>query len=136
MADVTLNGTYIRALGRRKTAVAQTRVYLQGSGQFLVNGKDARDYFGATEWQNRILAPLKAVGMAETADVSVKVIGGGIASQADAVSLGIARALIKSNEELRPTLKAEGLLTRDSRKKERKKPGLKKARKAPQWSKR
>jgi small subunit ribosomal protein S9 len=138
MADkkITFEDEYIRGLGRRKSAVAQVRVYKAGKGQFIINGRTMKDYFPVLEWQQRVTAALTTAGMLETADVSVRVLGGGVASQADSVSLGIARALIKIDADLRASLKAEGLLSRDARVKERKKPGLKKARKAPQWSKR
>ncbi|MBT5275001.1 30S ribosomal protein S9, partial [Candidatus Woesearchaeota archaeon] len=135
MADskITFEGEYIRGLGRRKSAVAQVRVYKAGKGQFQINGREMKNYFPVLEWQQRVMAALTTAGMAETADVSVRVLGGGIAAQADSVSLGIARALIKIDADLRASLKAEGLLSRDARVKERKKPGLKKARKAAQW---
>lgn len=132
----TLTGTYHYGLGRRKCAIAQVRVYPKGTATFIVNGKKMTEYFPAGMWQHRLLEALKSVGMNETADVSARVIGGGIRSQADAISLGIARALVKMDAEFRATLKPHGLLTRDARVKERKKFGLKKARKAPQWSKR
>ena len=127
---------YIYGLGRRKTAIAQVRLYIKGSGKFTVNGRDALDYFPAAMWQERIYMALSVAGLKGVADVSVRTLGGGIRAQADAVSLGIARALVKMDEELRITMKPDGLLSRDPRVKERKKPGLKKARKAPQWSKR
>jgi len=127
---------YINGLGRRKTSVAQVRLYKKGSGKFIVNGLEMTEYFPVLPWQQKVQSPLKMVGMLESADISVRVLGGGTRSQADAVSLGIARALVKLDADLRASLKTEGLLTRDQRKKERKKPGLKKARKAPQWSKR
>lgn len=127
---------YVYGLGRRKTAIAQVRVYPKGSGKFTVNNREMADYFPAEMWQQRVLMALDRAGLKDVADVSVRTLGGGIRAQADAVSLGIARALVKMDEELRATLKPEGLLSRDQRKKERKKPGLKKARKAPQWSKR
>ena len=93
------------------------------------------EYFPYFQWQDTILSPLKVAGR-ENITISVRVAGGGQRGQADSVGHGIARALLKTDETLRPNLKKEKLLTRDSRKKERKKPGLKKARKAPQWSKR
>lgn len=127
---------YVGALGRRKTSVAQVRLYKRGKGNIFVNGKPMDAYFTKQAWRDRILAPLKKVGMAESTDISVKVLGGGISGQADAVRLGVSRALLKIDEELRASLKSEGFLSRDARKKERKKPGLKKARRAPQWSKR
>ncbi|MEN8252500.1 MAG: 30S ribosomal protein S9 [Patescibacteria group bacterium] len=134
-------GTYNYGVGRRKTAVAQVRVYcdvkdsVDESG-LIVNGKKYNDYFQTDSQKDIFLESLKVTGLQEKCAVSVLVKGGGIASQADAVKLGIARALVKYDETLRPSLKAEGLLTRDARKVERKKPGLRKARRSPQWSKR
>lgn len=136
MAEVKFTGKYERGLGRRKSAVAQVRVYPKGSGKFIINGKDMKEYLPVDEWQQRVQAALRQAGMLETADISVRALGGGVRAQADAISLGIARALVKIDADLRQALKPEGLLSRDARVKERKKPGLKKARKAPQWSKR
>lgn len=128
-------GKFIAAIGKRKTASAQVRLYKTGSGAMIVNGVKAGQYFAAN-LINTINQPLKVAGIAKDIDFSVVVSGGGKNGQAEAIKLGISRALIEFNEELLLALKAKGLLTRDSRKKERKKPGLKKARKAPQWSKR
>lgn len=130
------SGKYIQAIGRRKTSVAQVRMYEKGTGIFVVNGIDALDFFKLEDNVSLALQPLKAVSKLKDFDLSVIVKGGGIFGQLDAVSHGIARALIKYDEELKVILKVGSYLTRDSRKKERKKPGLKKARKAPQWSKR
>jgi len=124
-----------RAVGRRKTAAARVRI-MPGSGQITVNGKTYQAYFPYFEWQEMIVAPLKAVGKEKTFDVSVKIAGGGQKGQAVAVQHGIARALVIWNEDLKKALKTQGYLTRDARVKERKKPGLKRARRAPQWSKR
>lgn len=124
-----------RAVGRRKTAAARVRI-MPGSGQITVNGKPHREYFPYFEWQEMVVAPLKAVGKEKTFDVSVKIVGGGQKGQAVAVQHGISRALVVWNEDLKKTLKTQGYLTRDARVKERKKPGLKRARRAPQWSKR
>ncbi len=129
-------GAYHYALGRRKSGTAQVRLYLQGSGKIVVNDKAMADYFPVADLQDAILVPLKAAGVSETADVVVRAKGGGIRGQADAVKLGIARALLVHNPDLRTTLKPLGVLTRDPREKERKKYGLKKARKSPQWAKR
>lgn len=126
---------YIGGTGRRKSAVALVRL-TPGSGEFTVNEKKLAEYFGLESWQDRVLAPLKLLSKTKEYDISVKVKGGGVSAQTNAVSLGIARALIEENEELRGTLKKAGLLTRDARIKERRKYGLKKARKAPQFSKR
>ena len=134
-------GTYRYGVGRRKTAVAQVRVYCDVKGTvdntgLVVNGKPFDTYFTTATQREAFLASLKATGLHEKCAVSVVVKGGGLAGQADAVKMGIARALVQYDEALRPSLKAEGLLTRDARRVERKKPGLRKARRAPQWSKR
>lgn len=129
-------GDYHYALGRRKSGTAQVRVYLKGSGKIVVNGKSMTEYFPVEDLQDAIMVPLKAAGISETADVIAQAKGGGIRGQADAVKLGIARALLVHNPDLRATLKPLGVLTRDPREKERKKYGLKKARKSPQWAKR
>jgi small subunit ribosomal protein S9 len=121
---------YFAATGRRKTAVAQVRLTPKSAGKVVVNSAaitaDAQPY----------LAPLKLVGMFGTTDVSVKVHGGGTAGQEEAIRHGIARALVEIDAEYKTTLRRAGYLTRDPREKERKKPGLKSARRAPQWSKR
>ena len=129
-------GDYVYAIGRRKSGTAQVRLYLKGKGSIVVNGKPKTEYFPVADLQDAILVPLKAAGISETADVVVQAKGGGIRGQADAVKLGIARALLVHNQDLRATLKPLGVLTRDPREKERKKYGLKKARKSPQWAKR
>ncbi len=124
-----------RAVGRRKTAAARVQIK-PGSGKIIVNGKLYSEYFPYFEWQEMVMAPLKAVGKEKTFDVSIKIVGGGQKGQAVAVQHGISRALVIWNEDLKKTLKTQGYLTRDARVKERKKPGLKRARRAPQWSKR
>ena len=129
-------GEYLYALGRRKSGVAMVRLYLSGSGTIVVNNKPMKEYFPVEDLQDAVMVPLRAVGMNETADVIAVAHGGGIRGQADAVKLGIARALLVHNPDLRATLKPLGVLTRDPREKERKKYGLKKARKSPQWAKR
>ncbi len=134
-------GTYYYGVGRRKTASAQVRVYcdrkdaVDESG-LIINGKKYTEYLQTDSQKDTFLEPFKVAGLTEKCAVSVLVKGSGIASQADAIKLGIARALVKYDEALRPALKAEGMLTRDARKVERKKPGLRKARRSPQWSKR
>nr|WP_027871814.1 30S ribosomal protein S9 [[Eubacterium] cellulosolvens] len=121
--------------GRRKKSVA--RVYLvAGTGKITVNKRDIDDYFGLETLKTIIRQPLTATENTEKFDVLVNVHGGGLAGQAGAIRHGIARALLQADAENRPTLKAEGYLTRDPRMKERKKYGLKKARRAPQFSKR
>jgi len=129
------SGDYIQTVGRRKRSIAQVRIFKNGKGDILINDKDYKIYFPVLSLQNTILAPLNAIGE-NGYDVTVKVAGGGIRGQAEAVRLGISRALILIDPKLKPSLKKPGYLTRDPRKKERKKPGLKKARRAPQWSKR
>jgi small subunit ribosomal protein S9 len=127
---------YIWAVGRRKAAVARVRLY-PGSGKMTVNGRPATDYFGGRAiYQATLFEPLRITGTQERFDVTVRVVGGGISGQAGAVRHGIARALTRFDEELRPVLKRAQLLTRDARVKERKKVGLKRARKAPQYTKR
>ena len=126
---------YFYGTGRRKTAVARVRLYT-GSGEILINGKGYLEVFTRGAHQAAVLAALKASGSAERFNVQAKVEGGGITGWAGAVSHGIARALTKSDDSLKPTLRRQNLLTRDSRMKERKKVGLKRARKAPQYTKR
>ena len=121
--------------GRRKTAIARVRL-AEGSGKVTVNGRDVENYFTVENQRSLAVEPLETVEMNEKADVRVKVAGGGIAGQAGAVRLGIARALEKYNGELRQALKDAGHLSRDPRKKERKKPGQPGARKRFQYSKR
>ena len=134
--SVTFEGKYVSAIGRRKTSVAQARVYQRGTGTVVVNGRSVDAYFPTLLRRQTVMGPLEKAGMSLSADVSVKVIGGGETGQADATQLAIARALVKIDDTLRSSLKSEGYLSRDARKVERKKPGLRKARRAPQWSKR
>jgi len=124
-----------RTVGRRKTAVARVRLSL-GKGEIIINERQLNEYFPVKLWQDRVWLPLKLVSREKDFDISVRIVGGGPSSQADAVRHGIARALVKWNEEYKPVLKAEGLMTRDPRAKERKKFGLHKARRAHQWRKR
>lgn len=126
---------YFYGTGRRKTAVARVRLY-PGAGEIVVNGKGYLELFTRGSHQMQILAPLKAASMEGKYNISAKVAGGGMSGWAGAVAHGIARALTVSDESLKPTLKRLKLLTRDSRMKERKKVGLKRARKAPQYTKR
>ena len=133
MADTT----YYEGLGRRKEATARVRLHTGGQGSnIVVNDKPLEEYFPRPVDQMRVNKPLKATGTEGRFDITVKVTGGGVTGQADAVKLGIARALLKADEQYRPVLRRQGLLTRDSRAKERKKIGLKRARKAPQYTKR
>jgi small subunit ribosomal protein S9 len=128
-------GKYIKAIGRRKTASAQVRIYLEGKGEVVVNGKSIEKYFDEDRAAIAV-QPLKLTGVGKDVDVSVLAKGGGVNSQAEAMRHGLARVLILLNPELDGAIRAKGWMTRDSRKVERKKPGLKKARRAPQWSKR
>ena len=127
---------YIYAVGKRKSATARVRVYEDKKGGITVNNKNYSDYFPYFEFLNIIEQPLKKVDLFGKYEITVRVAGGGKRSQAEAVRHGIARALLKIDESLKKTLRSEGYLTRDPREKERKKPGLKRARRAPQFSKR
>ncbi|MEN8235274.1 MAG: 30S ribosomal protein S9 [Actinomycetota bacterium] len=124
-----------QATGRRKTSVARVRL-LDGTGQFTLNGKSLDDYFPEASHRLRIVEPLKITDFEGRYDVVATLEGGGTTGQSDALRLGIARALVAIDSELRPTLKKAGLLRRDDRKVERKKYGLRKARRAPQFTKR
>jgi small subunit ribosomal protein S9 len=127
---------YFEGVGRRKEATARVRV-ANGSGKFLVNEKEVNQYFTRLGDVNEILLPLSATGQERSGyDITVKVNGGGVTGQTDAVKLGLTRALVKMNGEWNSTMRKAGLLTRDARIKERKKPGLKRARKAPTYTKR
>lgn len=127
--------TYFHGTGRRKTAVAQVKL-LPGNGAIIVNGKPYEEFFSSLEHQRTILRPLTITESASNYNVVAKVAGGGVSGQTGALTHGISRALVEANESLKPVLRQNGLLTRDSRIKERKKPGLKRARKAPQYTKR
>ncbi len=126
---------YYYASGRRKTAVARVRLY-PGTGDIIINDRALDEYFPREDHRGQVQAPLRATNTLDQFNVMVKVDGGGISGQAGAVGHGVARALVIANPELRPTLRKAGFLTRDSRMKERKKAGLKRARKAPQYTKR
>ena len=132
MADANTSKIYT---GRRKTAVARVRL-VRGSGKFTLNGRPLEDYFPVPTFQGMVREPFQATETEEQFDVVARIHGGGVAGQAGALRHGIARALEGEDPEWRDTLKRAGLLRRDSRKVERKKYGLKKARKAPQYSKR
>jgi small subunit ribosomal protein S9 len=129
-------GTYIQALGRRKTAIAQVRVYPNGSGKVTVNNREFSEYFKTETMRENAVSPLKELGRLDSVDVTVRAIGGGITGQSEAVKLGIARALVKENDAVRTTVKGKGFLRRDPRKKERKKFGHRGARRSRQWRKR
>jgi small subunit ribosomal protein S9 len=127
---------YFEGIGRRKESSARVRL-MSGTGKFVVNGKPGEDYFPRLGDMEAIMAPLSAVGQdRSTYDITVVVRGGGVTGQTDSVQLGIARALIKINPENTSPLRKGGFVTRDARIKERKKPGLKRARKAPTYTKR
>lgn len=127
--------TYFQKVGRRKTAIAQVRL-LAGGGAIIVNGTPYEELFPRLTHRQTIVRPLILTENLDKYNVMVKVAGGGISGQSGAISHGIARALLETDESLRPVLRRNGLLTRDSRVKERKKPGLKRARKAKQYTKR
>jgi small subunit ribosomal protein S9 len=136
MAEINLSSQYYYGVGRRKTATAQVRLYKGDGKKVIVNKQDGEHYFNPSYLLDKVLAPLKAVGMDTDFDVSAMVQGGGVAAQADAIRHGVARALVAFDANLKTTLKKTGFLTRDSRMKERKKFGLRGARRAPQFSKR
>lgn len=128
---------YIEAVGRRKTAVARVRLFpVKDKIEFLINNKDSKIYFPNPEFQRTILSALEMMNCLDKFSVSVRASGGGRNAQAEAIRHGISRALIKFNPDFRKRLKKAGFLTRDSRMRERKKFGLKRARRGPQWSKR
>lgn len=130
------NDRYYEGVGRRKRATARVRIYPGGEGEILVNEKTVKDYFPRTGDVDRLMMPLELTGMVGKFDVTIQVKGGGVTGQSDATQMGMARALVKYDEELRSILRKTGMLTRDAREKERKKPGLKRARKAPTYTKR
>ena len=133
----TLKGEYYYGMGRRKTAVARVRLYANGDGSITVNGRSARQYFGPRESANSTLvAPLRLVDQEGAYSMTVRVVGGGVSGQAGAIRHAVSRALLRVNPEWKQALRKAGFLTRDPRMKERKKPGLKRARKAPQYTKR
>jgi small subunit ribosomal protein S9 len=127
---------YYEGVGRRKSATARVRIYPGGTGNILVNDKAVNDYFPREGDATALLKPLEVAGMQGSVDLTVKVRGGGVTGQTDAVKLGLARALLEYQPDLRPAMRKAGFLTRDAREKERKKPGLKRARKAPTYTKR
>jgi small subunit ribosomal protein S9 len=136
MATTTKKSTYIEAVGRRKTSVARVRLFPSTKDSITVNDKDVTEYFPVKAHQGAAEDAIKTSAIHQKFDVTAKIHGGGVTSQAEALRHGIARALIKYKPELRAEIKKAGFLKRDPRMKERKKFGLKKARRAPQWSKR
>jgi small subunit ribosomal protein S9 len=127
---------YYEAIGRRKTSTARVRIYPGGEGNVVINDRGLQEYFRLRSALRTVVGPLEAAQAVNRFNFSVRVTGGGISGQSGAIQLGIARALLKVDPELRPLLRQKGFLTRDVRGKERKKPGLKGARKAPQYTKR
>jgi small subunit ribosomal protein S9 len=127
---------FLYAVGRRKQAIAAVKLHKNGKGKITVNGKLYSEYFPTEELEQIVSAPLKSVGQADKVDIEAKVLSGGKRGQAEAVRLGISRALVLLNINFKKNLRKAGFLTRDPRVKERKKPGLKRARRAPQWQKR
>jgi small subunit ribosomal protein S9 len=127
---------YFEGIGRRKEASARVRIHPGGTGKVIINDKDGGDYFPRYGDLDKVVAPLKVAGVEGTYNVTVHVDGGGITGQSSAVQLGVARALVEMDPELKPALRKAGYLTRDARIKERKKPGLRRARKAPTYTKR
>lgn len=136
MADTKIKRTYLFAVGRRKTAVARVRLHKKGDREVTINDKPLSVYFPTPALQGIALGSLNLVPGLKDISFTIKAAGGGKAAQAMSVRLGIARVLLQIDEEYKLLFKKSGFLTRDSRKKERKKPGLKRARRAPQWSKR
>jgi small subunit ribosomal protein S9 len=131
-----MSAQYYEGIGRRKAASARVRLFPGGSGRISINGKDGVEYLPRTGDIDLLMEPIAQVGQERVYDISVHVSGGGITGQRDAIRLGIARALILIDPDLRSALKQRKLLTRDARIKERKKPGLVRARKAPTYTKR
>lgn len=135
-ASAAKGGSFIPAIGRRKTSIARVRLIKNGKGVITVNGKSFDKYFSTDDYREQVTSPLKVAGQETAVDISVRVSGGGVRGQAQAVRLGISRALIELNPTFRTALKKMGFLTRDPRKRERKKYGHTGARRSPQWSKR
>jgi len=127
---------YYQGTGRRKNAIARVRIYEKGKGGIIINNKNLEEFFKFFEYKQQAISPLELTDKKDKLDVMVKVSGGGQRGQAEAIRHGIARALVDMDQELKPVLRKNGYLTRDPRAKERKKPGLKRARRAPQWRKR
>jgi len=133
----TNKGEYYYGMGRRKTAVARVRLFPNGDGSITVNGKNGGQYFGQRETlTSTVTAPLRLPEVSDTFNISVRVVVGGSSGQAGAIRHALSRALLRVNPEWKQALRKAGFLTRDPRMKERKKPGLKRARKAPQYTKR
>jgi small subunit ribosomal protein S9 len=136
LAD-TIKGEYYYGMGRRKTAVARVRLYPNGDGGIIVNGKAAQAYFRQREaLMAAIAAPFRVLDLDNNYTMTIRVVGGGSSGQAGAIVHALSRALVRLNPDFKANLRKAGYLTRDPRMKERKKPGLKRARKAPQYTKR
>lgn len=131
-----MSAQYYEGIGRRKSASARVRLFPGGTGNIIINDKDGREYFPRSGDIESVLEPLRSIGQERSFNITVHVQGGGISGQRDAVRLGVARALLKLDPDMKPQLKDGNFLTRDPRVKERKKPGLKRARKAPTYTKR
>jgi small subunit ribosomal protein S9 len=131
-----MSAQYYEGIGRRKQSTARVRLFPGGTGKFVINEKDANEYISRAGDLEIVLQPLSVLGQERAYDISVHVNGGGITGQRDAIRLGMARALLKLDPDVKPTLRQHDLVTRDARVKERKKPGLKRARKAPTYTKR
>ena len=133
----TIKGEYYYGMGRRKTSVARVRLFPNGDGSIIINGKSAQNYFGERGTTLSLLtAPLRLLDLGDTYTMTIRVVGGGTSGQAGAIRHALARALLRMNPDFKAALRKAGYLTRDPRMKERKKPGLKRARKAPQYTKR
>ena len=135
MSATTPNRQYFGSIGKRKTSIANVKMFQGGSGDVTVNGKKLKDYFHGFQIENAV-APLVLTAQKSVVDIEARIVGGGKASQSDALRHGLSRALLLLNPDFRHDLKRAGFLRRDARIKERKKPGLKRARRAPQFSKR
>ena len=131
-----MSAQYYEGIGRRKEASARVRLFPGGTGRIVINDKDGNEYISREGDMEIILEPLRVLGQERNFDISVHVNGGGVSGQRDAIRLGVARALIKLDPDTKPQLRHADLVTRDARVKERKKPGLKRARKAPTYTKR
>lgn len=131
-----MSAQYYEGIGRRKESSARVRLFPGGTGNLIINDKDGSEYMSRFGDVDILLEPLRAIGQEKAYNITVHVNGGGVSGQRDAIQLGIARALLKIDPDLKSQLRAGDFLTRDARVKERKKPGLKRARKAPTYTKR
>ena len=136
MVQAATSQEYYYGTGKRKTSIAKVKIYLDDNGPFIVNGKTIEEYFDYKPWRDIIVEPFRTSDTVNRFRVVVKVLGGGVHSQAEAIRHGIARALVVYDENMKPALRRAGFITRDARIKESKKYGLKRARRAPQYTKR